>query len=162
MAEFSFTIKTKSGDVAYFGHTLDYATGLQLGGELLDLVGAMFVPGRGVGGIISGLAKGIISKGGPEFINRIMHGVARDGVKLDASDMSTFTPYENNYGELLAALTHVLEARFGSFFDELIQERVRAMAEKFVKTSVSGGLAQLWEVPSAPLSTSGSSPSDST
>lgn len=162
MAEFKFTIKTKGGDVDYYGHTLDYVTGLQLGGELLDLVGAMFTPGRGLGGLISGLAKGIIAKGGPEFINRIMDGVARDGVKLSASDMSTFQPFENNYGELLAALTHVLEARFGSFFDELAQERAKALAEKMVQASVSGGLAQLWEVPTAPSSTSGLSQSDST
>lgn len=163
MREFKFSVPGPEGKpVEYYGHTLPYREGLALGAELGDLVGSMLGGGRGLGGVITGLASTIIAKGGPDFIARIMDGVSRDGVKLTAADGDGFEVYADNYGELVIALSHVLKERFGSFFGERVREHAKEVAAKYVGAMQSGGLQKLWEVPTAPTSMNGSSPTDST
>ena len=76
-----------------------------------------------MGAALTSLAAGLQNKGGSALMKRILKYTKRDGKKfvpngIMSSDTWCFNgAYQGNYGEMLQAVTFVLEANYGNFFD---------------------------------------------
>ena len=160
MREFRFTAKGKDGTAEYFGHTFPYEEGLRLGFAMSEIGGESLKVNGGLGGIVAGMTRAIVAKGGPEFIGRLMANTARNGVKLD-TPAAMAEAFEDNYGELVLALDVVVLECFGSFFGEHVRERVMTQVHVWLETIAGDGQPWLWKVPTSATSPSGTSPAAS-
>jgi hypothetical protein len=126
------TRKTTLRDAAgrsheYVAHMHGAIAGMALGTELIGLLGETVRLERGLGACLSGLAQGVVQRGGVGLVTRLLEHTSRDGVRLTETALET--AYQANYGELLEVLAWVIQENFGSFSEAA----VRVLAPRLAK-----------------------------
>jgi hypothetical protein len=150
------TRKTTLRDAAgrsheYVAHMHGAIAGMALGTELMGLLGETVRLERGLGACLSGLAQGVVQRGGVGLVTRLLEHTSRDGVRLTETAMET--AYQANYGELLEALAWVIEQNFGSFSEAAARVLAPRLAKMLQPKSDGGNwLASLATGASGPSS----------
>jgi hypothetical protein len=89
-------------------------SGITIGQQLIDLMGASLRVHDGVAGAVQGFAAGMLKAGNEKLILELLKYVSRNGEKV--AEQAVFERvYMANYGELLRALEFVVEENFAGF-----------------------------------------------
>lgn len=88
--------------------------GMQLGIELFGLLGESLDVSKGLSTSFGGLSAGLLKRGGPKLVVRLLQHCARDGARLE-KDADFQVAYQANYGELIRACDWVIKVNFSGF-----------------------------------------------